>query len=327
MNTTIKQVSTPGYNYMFNKENGAFARWGKTYDDDPSWSPLGPELLDIEISTKCNRACRFCYKSNTKDGQHMSLSTFEQILKNVPSNINQIAFGVGDTNGNPDMWKIFEHCRVNDVVPNVTINGNGLSNSLAKRFASICGAVAVSHYNSNVCYNAVSKLSNAGLFQVNIHQLVALETYDKCIKLLNDIETDPRLSGLNAVVFLSLKRTGRGTSMTQLPFDKFSSMVNDALDRGLSIGFDSCTANKFLLAIKDRPEYPYLQSLSEPCESGLFSAYINVEGKFFPCSFTELGEGIDTTNQDFMKVWLSPSLEEWRNRLLDCGRSCPVYEV
>ena len=54
----FKVINTPTYNYKFNKVDGYFCRWGKTKDDDPIYAPLGPEIVDIEISTICNKNCR-----------------------------------------------------------------------------------------------------------------------------------------------------------------------------------------------------------------------------------------------------------------------------
>ena len=53
----LKILKGADYNYIFNLDNGFFARWGKTKEDDPQFSPIGPELLDIEVSTICHRAC------------------------------------------------------------------------------------------------------------------------------------------------------------------------------------------------------------------------------------------------------------------------------
>ena len=49
----IKQTRMPGYNYDF-YDNGMFLRWGYTKDHDPDFSPIGPEIADIEVSTICN---------------------------------------------------------------------------------------------------------------------------------------------------------------------------------------------------------------------------------------------------------------------------------
>lgn len=329
----IKRVRTPEYNYDFNPVTGFFARWGKTLKEDPIYSPLGPEILDLEISTICHGVggpCKFCYKKNNPNGVHMNFDTFKTIFDKMPKNLTQIAFGIGDTNGNPDMFKMFDYAREHGVIPNVTINGAGLNKQLAERFAGVCGAVAVSRYgDGNVCYNAVKMLTDAGLKQVNIHMLVAQETLDNCYKLLDDMENDERLKKMQATVFLTLKKRGGGVGFNTVSLEDYKKLTNYALDKKLRIGFDSCSANKFLKVVEDRPEYPMLKTFAEPCESGLFSSYINVKGKFFPCSFTEDGEGLDVVNcEDFLQdIWFNGQNQKWRKRLLTNCRNCPVYKI
>jgi hypothetical protein len=70
-----KYFKSSNYNYRFNLNNGFFARWGKTFDHDPPYSPFGPEIADIEISTICPGIdgihCPYCYKANTKTGKRL----------------------------------------------------------------------------------------------------------------------------------------------------------------------------------------------------------------------------------------------------------------
>ena len=99
------------YNFNFDRKTGFFRRWGNTLDDDPSYSPVGPEIADIEISTSCNgvgKVCDFCYKKNNPNGTYMTLETFKVLFSKLPPTITQIAFGIGDIDSNPDMWKIFD---------------------------------------------------------------------------------------------------------------------------------------------------------------------------------------------------------------------------
>lgn len=64
-----KLVRSEHYNTNFDKETGFFQRWGKTEDDDPIMAPA-PEILDIEISTRCSgiydKPCKFCSPAGTK---------------------------------------------------------------------------------------------------------------------------------------------------------------------------------------------------------------------------------------------------------------------
>jgi len=333
-----KIIYTKDYKSMFNKKTGAFMRWGKTDKDDPDWCPLGPEILDLEVSEICSQGCKHCYKSNTSKGRNMSFDTFHIIIDKLPKTVGQIAFGIGDLRSNPDLPKMFDYCRVMGIVPNVTINGH-LSLDDAEWLAKMCGAVAVSNYNKEDCYHSVQLLSALGLNLVNIHQLLSEETFDTCLNLLHDFKEDEKLSvHLNAIVFLWLKNKGKRNNYHQISsMDKYKTLVDYALDNNLRIGFDSCSASSFLKAVKDRPNFEDYVQMSDSCESTLFSYYITVEGVGFPCSFSE-GEkgfkGIDVVGaNDFMKdVWNGKETKEFRARLLktkDCNncRNCPVFKI
>jgi len=347
--------SQKGYNWSFDTETGVFARWGDSIEDDPSYSPVGPEILDIEVSTIChgvnNKPCPFCYKANTGVGENMSLELFKKIFHKIPSNLTQIAFGIGDIDSNPDLLDMFSYCRNNGgnyVVPNVTVNGWNIDDVWAKKLASICGAVAVSRYDpKDVCYDAVQRLSNAGLEQVNIHQVLAQETMGSCYDLIKDVKTDKRLAGLRSVVFLLYKPKGRGKKNQFTPVTNISAyreLMQCALDNNISIGMDSCSSPLVMKSIVENGKVDP-QSI-EPCESLLFSMYINVRGELFPCSFiegeTDCERGIPVATCDnFLKdVWFSRLANGWRKCLLSstdkckgmCGfadmcRACPVFDI
>ena len=56
-----KLLRSPTYNYDFNLRTGTLARWGRTKDEDPVMSPVGPEIADIEIVTGgCSGHCPWC---------------------------------------------------------------------------------------------------------------------------------------------------------------------------------------------------------------------------------------------------------------------------
>jgi len=312
-------------------------RWGKTYNEDAVYSNLGPEILDLEISTVCHGIggvpCKHCYKSNTGNGKNMSLETFKKIFHKLPNNVGQIAFGLGTLNANPDLLDIFWYSRDHGVVPNVTINGDGLTDEWAFKLAEVCGAVAVSRYDDkNVCYEAVQKLTKAGLKQVNIHQLVSQETYQNCLETIEDIQTDLRLEDLNAIVFLSLKQKGRGAGYSPVSYEQYEALVTKCLDAWIRFGMDSCSATRYIRVLENNSKYDsaYMRSMIEPCESSLFSLYCNVDGRVFPCSFTEgEWEGINIEDcEDFIQdIWFSEDIKEFRKLLLNCERSCPIYRI
>lgn len=340
----VKLCKSFDYNFYFDKETGFFARWGKTKKDDPIYAPA-PEIADIEITTKCEgvngKVCSFCYKSNTPNGKNMSFETFKKVFDKINRTkiLTQIAFGADShATSNPDLWRMMEYCRENGVVPNITVAQ--ISNEIADKLAKYCGAVAVSRYDDkDVCYDTVKKLTDRGMGQINIHCMISSETYDNALETLRDRLTDPRLNKLNAIVFLSLKQKGRGEKFTPLSQKKFKEIVDFSLKNKIDIGFDSCSAFKFLKSVENHENYENFLMSSEPCESSAFSVYCSVDGEFFPCSFAENGEfgrGLDIANCDnFLKdIWQHPKTIEFRNRLLDSEnknelkcRECILFNV
>lgn len=348
------------FHMFFRKADGFTAKWGCTAEDNPPYNPFGPEIADIELTKRCagirnplgrNELCKHCYKSNSADKvEYMTFEKFKHIfdLWNRPKTLTQIAFGTDASlseKANPDYWKIFDYCNENGVTPNVTVAD--VDESTADRMAKTFGACAVSYYPSidkNRCYDSVAAITKAARdnnrkMAVNIHALVSAETYDSLFELLDDYEHDPRLKELHAIVFLSLKQKGRGVHFNRVTDEQFKRLVAECLKRKIRFGMDSCTAPKFLEAIKEREDYEQLAMMVEPCESFMYSSYVDCTGKFYPCSFMEKtgdwSDGIDTAKcTDFIKdIWYAAESIAWRSQALcrmDCNsgcNSCPYYNI
>ena len=333
----FKTFRSENYNYNFDLNTGYFERWGKTKENDPEIAPF-PEILDIEISTICHKGCKFCYKSNTTDGTYMKFETFKKMFDKFPKTLTQIAFGIGDLDSNPDLYQIMKYCRDNDVIPNITINGDDLTEFHIQNLVKYAGAVAVSCYEFNTCFTAVNKLTYAGLKQVNIHMLLSEDTLDKCMDLMIQSKHNLKLEKLNAIVFLWLKPKGRGEELKQIQsMESYKYLINYAFDNNIRIGFDSCSASNFVKAVKDKPNFEQLNQMVDSCESTLFSYYIDVHGKGFPCSFSVGTSGLKGVNvlkaKNFINdVWNHPETTFFRTRLLankDCNgcRKCPIYNL
>lgn len=263
----------------------------------------------------------------------MSVETFKAILDKMPDTLTQVAFGADATlESNPDIWAMFEYCRAKGIVPNITVAN--ITDETAQRLSRVAGAVAVSRYeDKNTCYDTVHHLTTAGMKQTNIHVILSVETLPMVLETIRNVKTDPRLAALNAVVFLSAKPAGRGI-LTRLAQDQFNQVMDAAFQAGISFGLDSCSANKFAnYADSHNKDF---STVLEPCESFLFSLYVNVEGRAFACSFSEdANPGIDLLNPALTRntfrhdVWHSAYAEDFRKALhTNAGmRSCPLFNV
>lgn len=328
---------------MLGKDAEDAAQFFANIETDADMSKSVPEILDLEISEICDGVpgigpCAFCYKSNTGNkGENMSFKTYKKLFARLPKTITQVAFGIGNLYSHPGMWDIFNYTREQGVIPNVTINGNATEEDL-DRLASVMGATAVSVYDKELSYNAVKGLTDRGMKQVNIHQMVSEETYEASFQVLRDRLTDKRLEKMNAVVLLALKPKGRSVGkFTQLSQEKFNKLFKFSLDNNLGVGFDSCSAAKVNNFIQTDPEkYDFMSTYVEPCEATHYSTYINVRAEYFPCSFAEgegeWKEGINVFyTTDFMKdIWNNPKVRRFGEKVRycrECNIGCPIFEV
>ncbi len=209
--------------------------------------------------------------------------------------LTQIAFGAdADCTLNPDLFKMMEYARSNGVIPNITVAD--ITEETAQKLANVCGAVAVSwygyHTEKDFCYDSIDRLVKASAnnevpMAINMHFMLSKETLPYIDELINDIKTDERLSGLNAVVFLSLKQKGRGKNYEGCTVPEFKTVVNRMLDNNIGFGFDSCSQPKFIASIKGSPKEKEFAQISQSCESLSESTYINEKGILVPCSFME----------------------------------------
>ena len=336
-----KYFKSKEYNYIFDMKTGRMISWGRTFEDDPVISPIN-NILDLEITTICKHGCPFCYKSNTRNGVNMSFDTFKKIIDVQSRGLTQVALGADyDLTANPDIWKMMQYARENLIIPNITLGY--CDDDTADKLAKYCGAVAVSRYeDKDACYDTIKRLTDRGMEQVNMHYMISMETYDRCLETLNDIVTDPRLSKLNAIVLLGLKTKGRGIGFHTLTQEKFDVLCDFAKKHNIGIGFDSCNSLKALRSFGQ-----HIQGSVLDCEAaGLQSSYINVKGEYYPCSFAE---GCDTpvdwttglnvlecnSTEEFLeKIWRNPKtlltqsllLESCEHNECHC-RTCPFYEV
>lgn len=342
-NSKQTRLISKDYNFMFNKADGFFARWGATQEDDGKLELGLPEIADIEIAEVCEGVpgigpCAFCYKSNTGfKGTNMSLETFKTIFDKLPPTITQIAFGCGTLRRHPEMWDIFQYSKDNGVTPNLTINGD-VDDVEFDKIAEMCGACAVSIYDKELSYDAIKKLTDRGMTQVNIHYMISEETSQKAYEIMDDIKTDPRLEKLNALVFLSLKPKGRSVNrFNALSQDNFDDLVAYALDKKVPFGFDSCSAQKVMKYIdKQDGKLDGLKDHVEPCESTLYSMYVDVKGDFYPCSFSpetdNWEEGLSVLECDnfINDIWNHDKTKQFRDGVISCrgcGKSCSIYEI
>ena len=138
-----KKIETDNYLILFNGLNGTEILTGINNHPDP-FILDAPSMIDVGIMGHCSNDCAICYQGDTII-PNMKLTDFKSIIDQCKDHINQVALGgKGDPNKHENFLEIMEYCRKNNVVPNYTTSGNGLTDREVEITKKYAGAVAIS---------------------------------------------------------------------------------------------------------------------------------------------------------------------------------------
>jgi len=323
-----KKIQTDKYIILFNGIDGIEVLSGINGHEDP-FILDSPNMIDIGIMGHCLNNCENCYQGNI-DIPNMKLEDFKLIIDQCKDHINQVALGgKGDPNKHENFEEILKYCRDNNVIPNYTTSGNGLTDKEVKITREFVGAAAISMYNKDFTYLALNKFLDAKI-KTNIHFVISQKTFDDAIKILNGVdiwEGKFPIDKLNAVVFLLFKPQGNGADKKHLCLsnDQITEFSNLLLKPKciFKIGCDSCMFNK----VSQVRQLTNIEKIYvDTCEGSRMSCYISPDMKFMPCSFEDrLKYGIQIDkNNSIQNIWNTgkPFLT-FREKLKENPMSCP----
>lgn len=342
----------PHFIESFNRNTGVYIRSGilernkegKIYDTevDPFMSDY-PRLIDVGIMGSCVHGKEgLCIKSGVQcyqNGLHesmpnMKLDDFKKIAEESKGKSFQFALGGrGDANKHENFEEILKICEKNDIVPNYTTSGLGLTKEEVQLTKKYCGAVAVSWYKQEHTLKAIQMFIDAGI-KTNIHYVLGNNSIDEAIERL---ENNDFPKGINAVVFLLHKPVGLGKANNVLSarnpkVKKFFKLI-DGVGYHFKIGFDSCTVPGLLnfTTNLDRAQF-------DTCEAGRWSMYITSDMKAIPCSFDnqDLKYAVDLKNKTIKEAWNSEIFDLIRKHFnnscsncedrVECYGGCPLQK-
>lgn len=325
------------FKYFFDTCTGAYLRTGILDEQgrDTGVDPLMgsfPHLIDVGImghcihgkTGLCVKAGIGCYQSGlTVEKPNMRYEDFERIVEECKGKVNQFALGGrGDPDQHEDFEKILALCQKNNIVPNFTTSGYGMTKDIARFCKEYCGAVAVSWYRSEYTLSAIQMLLHAGV-KTNIHYVLGNNSIDEAIARL---KSDNFPKGVNAVIFLLHKPAGQGQrSNVLLPGDERVSKFFGEVDNGghrFKVGMDSCCVPGLVNYCKS-----VLLEAVDTCEGGRFSCYISADMKLLPCSFDQSEKyAVSLQNSTIEQAWNSEQFEAFRKPLRERCPSCKKRE-
>ncbi|HRV72522.1 MAG TPA: SPASM domain-containing protein [Eubacteriales bacterium] len=326
------------FKYAFDTDTGAYIRTGildengKDTGVDPFMGSF-PHLIDVGImghcihgkTGLCVKAGIGCYQSGLTIGKpNMRYEDFCEIVRQSKGRVNQFALG---GRGDPDQHERFEDilklCRENDIVPNFTTSGYGMTADIAALCKKYCGAVAVSWYRSEYTLKAIRMLLDAGV-KTNIHYVLGNNSIDEAIDRLKN---NGFSAGINAVIFLLHKPAGLGTkanvlSMNDPRVKEFFEEI-DGKPHAHKVGMDSCCVPGVVNFAKN-----IMLEAIDTCEGGRFSCYISADMKLIPCSFDQKEKyAVSLRDNTLGEAWNSERFEAFRKSLRERCPECKQREA
>jgi organic radical activating enzyme len=262
-----------------------------------------PTLVDISITSFCDKGCKFCYQSSTKSGTHSDVEFVKTVLNELKSKgCLEVVFGGGEPSTHPQFLEIVKHAKsLNLVVGVTTKNQNFLTIPKSKEVLENINSLAFSCNNNVEAKQAIDlfdKISDdnrkiAFYFQT----ILGLNSLDSLCDMVEFIKNDGSYFSKN-LTLLGYKDFGFGKN--QQPHDvdgwieRIKESIEDEYDQ-MSVGIDSIVVKKWKeQLIESGVDYRNLVG-----EEGKFSCYIDcVEKTIASSSFTD-------TKFDFDSNWLS----------------------
>ena len=320
------------FNYGFDTVTGAYIRTGildengKDTGVDPFMGAY-PHLIDVGVmghcihgkTGLCAKAGIGCYQSGLfVEEPNMSVDDFRWIAEQSKGRSNQFALG---GRGDPDQHENFEEllhiCRENNIVPNFTTSGYGMTSEIAELCKKYCGAVAVSWYRSKYTLRAIDMLLKAGV-RTNIHYVLGKNSIDEAIERL---ENDNFPDGINAVIFLLHKPAGQGTVDNMLTVsdprvEKFFAQIDK--QHPFKVGMDSCNVPGAIRFCKS-----ILRESLDTCEGARYSCYISPDMVMVPCSFDQKRRyEVSLKDKTIEEAWNSEPFEKFRDKMRGACSEC-----
>lgn len=290
----------------------------------------GPELVDFQITYRCNSYCPHCYVDASAHGPTASLRHVLRALDEfAKGRVLQIAFGGGEPTLHPALATILKETFDRGIVPNLTTNGKELPTKVIDAIIDYCGAIAFSveeigeafshrrGYDINRLFKLASSLMSVGV-NVVFHVTVARSNLRSLPEIVGE------LSSLNpyGIVFLVHKPVGRGrleeslaSVDPQILHEKLKAAVKHLCGK-TNVGFDGCFAPGLsLLSLQSKYE------TYEGCSAARTSANVTPTLNVRPCSFIKQIGG-NLNSQTLPEIWNGDTFESFRYRMVQHISKC-----
>jgi len=276
----------------------------------PLWQHPSREALEapveahLTVTKRCNLACTHCYQDSTPaaGGTDLPLEEWRRRLDVLArAKVFHVAIGGGEALTRPDLLEIAEAARARGITPNLTTNGEFVTDQFACRAATLFGQINVSidalpprpvfgAHKASTGMRAALLLRQAGA-RVGVNLVVARDNFDA----VRAVVEWAAANGLVEVELLRLKPTGRARArylserLTRSQRERlFPLALELAAYYGIPVKLD-CSAAPFVAChAPDRERMERFEVAG--CIGGLSLLGVDERGRTSPCSFYPGGE-------------------------------------
>lgn len=315
----------------------------------PLWQEAPREVLSAPteahmlITRRCPLQCSHCYTDSSPDaGQDLS---FEEVKKRIDSlaamKVFHLAMGGGEAFLREDLLDIARYARARGVTPNLTTNGQFMTEDIARECAGLFGQINLSvdgvsvgrrqpfgEDKTGLAEGALAHLVKAGC-RVGLNVVVTRETFDE----LDAIAAFAHENKVSDIELLRFKPAGRGTAdylkhrMTpEQRLELFPKVLKLTEKYQLPIKLD-CSSAPFVC--HHSPDKERMQAFDVMgCIGGISLLGADEQGRASACSFYP-DEGKDILQLD--ELWEDPKsfveFREYPENAAEPCRSCDYLMV
>ena len=322
----------------------------------PPRSLAAPETIHFSVTGRCDQACTGCFYS-ARPGSEVSAqdapwSLFERVvLEAEQAQVFQIALGGGEPLLHPRLVDMVRLAREHSVVPNLTTNGNLLTQEVAHELKEAgLGQAQISLNGADEAVNARTRPNFAATMQAIENCRAAGLRWG-----LNFLVTRSNLTALEAVIELGCRLgatsinilrpkppttagdwlareslDGAGYRAIQKVLQKFgvtsSRPQSEIPDPKAQTRLTLDASLSFLLTNRP-PEHLYRSGVWGCCAARKFVT-VTQDGAVLPCSHVRWS---DVDEGDFMRAWWQSEVFAWfreqEEMMRGSCRACPYLEL
>lgn len=277
-----------------------------------------PILAQVEVTSRCNQRCRFCYTGNkiTETKADLTLTQWQDIITKLRNlGVKRLDFTGRESFMYPDLGALVGWCK--KLGFEVRINTNGTFN-VSNVLQHVDEMVFSVHGIGSIHDEIVGKAKSFDLVEANIKRTVSAgvkasinmslvkSNYHQMIEVFNHFESAYGIHKFAPSIPV-LSRFGSAFEEVALVLSR--ELLKDYMDNLKKIPKHKLTLKHGFhsIFINDREHYHDAGLLLPNCAAGKYKLVVESDGKVFPCNFFKSKEffcgNILTDNEH--KIWKS----------------------